>query len=197
VIAVFRLTLANALAHRSRLALTWLAVVLGVAFAAGGFTLTETSNRLLDEQFRTAAADVDLTVRDAAAFDSGMGVEVERDPLDPDVVKRVSTHPAVAEARPAVSGQGLLSVRGDAVVPKGPTVLASWAAPPFSAYTLRSGRAPTGPGEVVLDAATAADRRVAVGDVVSVAALRTAELTVVGITASVTATACRTRRSLW
>jgi putative ABC transport system permease protein len=147
VIAVFRLTLANALAHRSRLALTWLAVVLGVAFAAGGFTLTETSNRLLDEQFRTAAADVDLTVRDAAAFDSGMGVEVERDPLDPDVVKHVSTHPAVAEARPAVSGQGLLSVRGDAVVPKGPTVLASWAAPPFSAYTLRSGRAPTGPGK--------------------------------------------------
>src|SRR5687768_5775681 len=127
--AMFRLTLANALAHRSRLALTWVAVVLAVAFVSGSLALTDTSNRLLDEQFRTAAADVDLTVRDAAAFDSGMGVEVQRDPLAPDVVQRVASHAVVAQARPSASGQGLLTIEDKAVIPKGPTILASWAAP--------------------------------------------------------------------
>ena len=117
---MLRLTIANALAHRSRLALTWLAVALGVAFVAGSLALTDTSNRLLDEQFRTAAANVDLTVRDAAAFDSGMGVEVQRDPLQDELVQQVSTHPAVASMNPAVSGQGILTIRGQAVVPNGP-----------------------------------------------------------------------------
>ena len=179
---MLRLTIANALAHRSRLALTWLAVALGVAFVAGSLALTDTSNRLLDEQFRTAAANVDLTVRDAAAFDSGMGVEVQRDPLQDELVQQVSTHPAVASMNPAVSGQGILTIRGQAVVPNGPTVLASWAAPPFSAYTLRAGRPPVGADELVVDAATAAQHGIDIGDTVAVAAVRTAALTVVGIT---------------
>ncbi|MGY2067645.1 FtsX-like permease family protein [Blastococcus sp. SYSU DS0619] len=179
---MFRLALANALAHRSRLALTWLAVALGVAFAAGSLVLTDTSSRLLDEQFRTTSAGVDLIVRGAAAFDAAMGVEVQRDPLPADLADRVAATPGVDRVRAVASGPGQLQVAGQAVAPAGPTVLDTWAEAPFTAYTLRSGRAPAGDGEVVLDAATAAQLRIELGDIVTVSATASRQLRVVGLT---------------
>ena len=158
---MWRLTLANALAHRSRLALTWLAVALGVAFVAGSLVLTDTSSRLLDDQFRTAAAGVDLTVRGAAAFDSAMGVQVQRQPLPASVADRVAGTPGVARSRAVASGPAQLQVRGTAVEPGGPTILGNWADAPFTAYSLRPGHAPRGTGEVVLDAAAARRQHVA------------------------------------
>ncbi|SFT87074.1 putative ABC transport system permease protein [Geodermatophilus amargosae] len=178
---MWRLSLSNALAHRSRLALTWLAVALGVAFVAGSLVLTDTSTRLLDEQFRTTAAGVDLTVRGAAAFDAAMGVEVARDPLPADLAERVAGTAGVDRVRPVASGPGQLQVRGTAVEPAGPTILGTWAEAPFTAYTLRAGHAPHGE-EVVLDAATAADHGIAVGDTVTVSATASRPLRVVGLT---------------
>jgi putative ABC transport system permease protein len=179
---MWRLAVKNAVAHRSRLALTWLAVALGVAFVAGSLVLTDTSSRLLDAQFRTAAAGVDLTVRGAAAFGSAMGVEVERDPLPADLVTRVAGIPGVGQARAIASGPGQLQVRGEAVRPNGPTVLATWAEAPFTAYGLRAGHAPEGEDEVVVDAATAAAHDIALGDTVTVSATTSRRLEVVGLT---------------
>jgi putative ABC transport system permease protein len=179
---MWRLTLSTAIAHRSRLALTWLAVVLGVAFVAGSLVLTDTSSRLLDAQFRTAAAGVDLTVRGASAFDSAMGVEVQRDPLPADLVQRVADSPGVAQARPVATGAGQLQVRGRAVLPPGPTILGTWAEAPFTAYSLRAGHAPVGADDVVLDAATAREHGISLGDTVTVSATASRELRVVGLT---------------
>jgi putative ABC transport system permease protein len=178
---MFRLALSNALAHRSRLALTWLAVALGVAFAAGSLVLTDTSTRLLDEQFRTTAAGVDLTVRAGAAFDAAMGVEVQRDPLPADLADRIAATPGVDQVRPVISGAGQLKVDGQAVEPAGPTILSTWAEAPFTAYQLRSGYAPAA-GEVVIDAATAAEHGIDLGDTVTVSATASAPLRVVGLT---------------
>ncbi|MGY1718734.1 FtsX-like permease family protein [Blastococcus sp. SYSU DS0552] len=179
---MFRLALANALAHRSRLALTWLAVALGVAFAAGSLVLTDTSSRLLDEQFRATAAGVDLTVRGAAAFDAAMGVEVQRDPLPVGLADRTAATPGVDRVRAVASGPGQLQVDGQSVGLAGPTILASWAEAPFTAYSLRAGRAPAGDGEVVLDSATAAEHGIALGDTVTVSATASRQLRVVGLT---------------
>ena len=178
---MLRLAFANARAHRSRLALTWLAIVLGVAFVTGSLVLTDTSDRLLDERFRTAAGGIDLVVRDTAAFDSGMGVEVERDPLPAGLPARIAAQPGVADVLPVASGQGLIRYAGKAIVPNGASLLASWAAPPFSAYELRAGRAPEAADEVVVDAATAAAHGIALGRTIDVASVRTATLRVVGI----------------
>ncbi|MGY1631048.1 FtsX-like permease family protein [Geodermatophilus sp. SYSU D01186] len=178
---MWRLSWSNALAHRSRLTLTWLAVALGVAFAVGSLVLTDTSTRLLDEQFRTTAAGVDVTVRDAAAFDAAMGVEVARDPLPADLADRIAAIAGVDRVRPVASGPGQLQVRGTAVEPAGPTILGTWAEAPFTAYSLRAGRAPHG-DEVVLDAATAADHGIAVGDTVTVSSTASRPLRVVGLT---------------
>ncbi|MEU8192798.1 FtsX-like permease family protein [Microbispora amethystogenes] len=178
---MWRLIIRNTLARRGRLALTLLAVLLGVTFVTGSLVLTDTSQRLLDEQFRTATAGVDLTIREAVAFDSAMGVEVERDPLPAEIVERIRAVPGVAAATPVVRGQGLLEAGGKAIVPSGPSLLASWEPAPVGPFTLRSGRAPAADGEVVVDAATARQHRIGLGAEVTVRAERTARLRVVGL----------------
>ncbi|MFU8874647.1 FtsX-like permease family protein [Micromonospora sp. SL4-19] len=178
---MWHLTLRTTLARRARLALTLLAVVLGVTFATGGLVLTDTSGRLLDDQFRTATAGVDLTVRDAVAFDSAMGVEVARDPLPADLSARIAAVSGVADARPLVRGQGLLEVDGKAVVPSGASLLASWAPGPVGSFTIRSGRPPAADDEVVLDEDTARGQHVRLGDTVTVRATDSARLRVVGL----------------
>ncbi|WP_147268635.1 ABC transporter permease [Sphaerisporangium album] len=178
---MWRLTLRNTLARRARLALTLIAVVLGVTFVTGSLILTDTSQRLLDEQFRTSTAGVDLTVRDAAAFDSAMGVEVERDPLPATLVDRIRAVPGVAAARPVVRGQGLLSADGKTIVPPGASLLASWEPAPVGAFTLRAGDPPAADDELVVDADTARRHHIELGDTVTVRAEQTESLRVVGL----------------
>ncbi|GGM55353.1 FtsX-like permease family protein [Dactylosporangium sucinum] len=178
---MWRLTLRNAVARPARLALTLLAVALGITFVTGTLILTDTSGRLLDEQFRTAAADADLTVRRATAFDDAMGVEVERDPLPAGTAERVRAVPGVADAQPSARGQGLLTAGGRAIVPTGPSLLLSWTSAPFNAFTLRAGRAPAVDDEVVVDAATARAHGIRLGDTVTVQARTTGTLRVVGL----------------
>lgn len=180
--AMWRLTLTNALAHRSRLALTWLAVALGVAFVAGSLVLTDTSSRLLDAQFRTAAAGVDLRVRATAAFNAAMGVEVERDPLPAALLGRVAAVSGVGQVRAVATGAGQLQVRGHTARPDEPTLVDTWAESPFTAYALRAGHAPRAGDQVVLDAATAREQHISVGDSVTVSATTSRTLRVVGLT---------------
>ncbi|WP_169953676.1 FtsX-like permease family protein [Microbispora sp. H11081] len=178
---MWRLIVRNTAARRGRLALTLFAVLMGVTFVTGSLVLTDTSQRLLDAQFRTATAGVDLTVRDAAAFDSAMGVEVERDPLPAEVVDRVRAVPGVAAATPVVRGQGLIAFGGKTIIPSGPSLLLSWEPDPVGAFTLRAGRAPDAEGEVVVDAATARRHGIGLGSEVTVRAERTERLRVVGL----------------
>jgi putative ABC transport system permease protein len=178
---MWRLILRNTLARRARLAFTMLAVVLGVTFVTGTLILTDTSKQVLDDQFRTATSGIDLTVRDAAAFDSAMGVEVQRDPLPPQTVDRVRAVSGVAGAEPIVRGQGLISADGAAIVPSGPSLLQSWTPPPLGAFTLRAGRAPSADGEVVVDAATADKYGIIIGQSVTVQAKTTLPARVVGL----------------
>lgn len=175
---MLRLVLKQTLAHRARLLLTFVAITLGVTFVSGTLVLTDTSRRVFDDQFRTAATDVDLVVRDAVAFDAAMGVEVERDPLGPQVAAQVADTPGVARAVPVVKGSGLLVADGTPIVPSGPSVLTSWS--DLEGFDLRTGSAPRASDEVVVDAATASAHGIEVGDRVRVQADREAELEVVG-----------------
>ena len=178
---MWRLILRNTVARRARLAFTMIAVVLGVTFVSGTLILTDTSRQVLDDQFRTATDGVDLTVRDAAAFGSAMGVEVERDPLAPGVAERVRAVPGVATADAIVRGQGLLVVGGTPIVPSGPSMLVSWTPAPVGAFPLRAGRAPAADGEVVVDAATAQRHRISLGQRVTVRAGTDLPARVVGL----------------
>ena len=178
---MFRLIWKQTLARRGRLALTVVAVTLGVAFVVGALVLTDTSQRAFDEQFATATDRVDLTVRDAAAFDSAMGVEVDRDPLPEDIVDDVVAVPGVDTAVPVVKGSGLLVHEGEAIVPRGPSLLMSWVPGGLNGFAVRSGRAPQGPEDVVVDAATARREGIRVGDRLRVQGNASKNLVVTGL----------------
>lgn len=178
---MWHLTLAHVRTHRSRFALTLLAVVLGVTFVSGSLVLTDTSQQLFEDQFRTATAGVDLTIRDAAAFDSAMGVEVERDPLPADLADRVLAVDGVADVAASAAGQGLLELAGEAIVPAGTSLLSSWTPAPFGAFEIREGSVPAADGEVVIDAATAEAYGITVGTDLTVRAATVETLEVVGL----------------
>lgn len=175
---MIRLAVAQIIAHRIRLALTVLAVMLGVAFVSGSLILNDTAQKLFDEQFATATAGADVTVRTATAFDSGMGVEVERDPLPADTLDRVRAVAAVDSALPVVRGAARLERRG---VDLGGIQLSTWIAQPVGSYPLLAGRAPIGADQIVVDKATADALGLSVGELVVVIGDTRSELVVVGL----------------
>ena len=161
--------------------MTVAAVALGVTFVTGTLVLTDTSQRAFDAQFGQAVAGVDLTVRRAVAFDSAMGVEVQRDSLPPQVRDQVAEVPGVAEAHDQVTGSGLISVHGTPIVPSRSIGARLVDGAAGRAYPLRTGQAPEHPGEVVIDQATARSHHLAVGDRVQLRAEATGTFTVVGL----------------
>jgi putative ABC transport system permease protein len=177
---MLRLSLKQVLAHRFRLGLTFAAVVLGVAFVTGSLVLTDTSQRLFDDQFATATSGVDVTVTSAVAFDSAMGIQVDRDPVPANVLDQVTAVDGVASAHPAVIGSGLLVNAGKPIVPAGPSTLTAWTDGPANPYRLRTGHAPQRPGDVVIDAATAKQHHLKIGDPVRIQSKTTAPLTITG-----------------
>lgn len=171
---MWRAALRGLLAKKLRLALTVLSIVLGVGFVAGTYVLTDTMARAFDELFSTVASDTDVVVRATSAFDvTGQGAGgggTGRGTIPEGVLERVRSVEGVAGARPGVQGYAQLvdPATGEAIGGLGPpTIGLSWD-PSSSVVALREGRAPEGPGEVVIDAATARTHDLRVGDRVRV-----------------------------
>ncbi|MGW9586274.1 ABC transporter permease [Microbacterium sp. NPDC055455] len=175
---MIRFALAQLVAHRLRLALTVIAVMLGVAFVSGSLILNDTAQKLFDDQFATAAAGADVTVRTATAFDSGMGVEVERDPLAAGVLEEVAAIQDVTAAVPVAKGAARLERDATDL---GGIQLSTWVAPPIGSYPLLDGDSPSGPGEVALDKATADALGLGVGDRVTVVGEQRVDARIVGL----------------
>lgn len=162
---MIRFAFAQVVAHRLRLALTVVAVMIGVAFVAGSLVLSDTAQKLFDDQFTVAAAGADVTVRTATAFDSGMGVEVERDPLAADVVDRVAALDDVTAAVPVAKGMARLERDGADL---GGIQLSTFVDQPIGSFPLREGVAPARQGELVIDKGSARSLGLSVGDRVTV-----------------------------
>ena len=174
---MWRATLTSLLAHKLRLALTTLAIVLGVAFVAGTLIYTDTVRSSFDSVFGQISDPVDLSVRGVSRLADAEGG-------DPFAVERPEVPPAVADRVAGVEGvdavernvEGNAAIIGDDGQPltsgNGPPAL-GFNAPlveELSPTELRSGRYPTADDEVTIDAGTAADQGIEVGDTVQLAA---------------------------
>ena len=180
-----RAVLKGLLAHKLRLLLTGIAVVLGVAFVAGTFVLTDTINRTFDTLFAEISAGTDITVRAESGFGDAANLESSRDALPASLLATVRAVRGVAAADGSVGGYAqFVDKKGKAVVTGGaPTLGFNWTDPDQSPLTLRAGREPQRPGEVVVDAVTARQHDFALGDRVKMLFRGpTEEFTVVGIT---------------
>ncbi|WP_034271634.1 ABC transporter permease [Actinospica robiniae] len=160
---MFKATWRNFFAHKGRLALTLLVVVLSVGFVAGTLLFTDTINRTFDQLFATTSADVTVSQPTPANQEEGAA-----DPTVPAaLVDRISSVPGVASARGDVTTEQLVvtDAHGDKLTSSSgaPTIGTNWNGD-GKAVTLSSGRVPSGPGEVVLDSDTASQQHLAIGD---------------------------------
>ncbi|MGW1988793.1 ABC transporter permease [Embleya sp. NPDC001921] len=182
---MLKATLRSFLAHKARMILSALAILLSVAFVAGTLMFTDTIGKTFHELSRTAAADV--TVRPESEFREDRLGRTGQQPTLPDTtVAAVRTVPGVADAHPDVSVTNVILVdgRGRKIgLTSEPQVRAAdWFPDKQSRVELTKGRAPRGPNEIVLDSDAADHNRVAVGDRVRVIAAPGAfDPTVVGL----------------
>ncbi len=154
---MWRVTLKGLAAHKLRLMLTGLAIVLGVGFVAGTYVLTDTINATFTNLFEQTTKGIDVAVRSNATF-SSQG-NVQRAPMPATLLDQVKRVDGVRDAEGAVAGYAQFVGRNGKPVNTGgaPTLGVSVSTVPElqSSTTLREGRRPTAPGEVAVDASTA------------------------------------------
>ncbi|MGY1606261.1 ABC transporter permease [Geodermatophilus sp. SYSU D00700] len=159
-------TLRSLLAHKLRLALSAVAIVLGVAFVAGTMVFTDTLDRTFTALFESTASDVGVTAE--GGFDAGVDGPAGRRPVPGDLVEQVRDVDGVAAAAGYVQAEGVyvLTPAGEVLDTGGaPGIGISWTAEPeLSPGELTEGRAPERAGEVALDSGSAAEAGHAVGD---------------------------------
>jgi putative ABC transport system permease protein len=173
---VFRAALKSVLARKLRLALTALAIVLGVGFVAGSLVLTDTALSAFDDIFGEVFSKTDVVVQSKQAFQEtpaggGGGGTQERDPLPGSLLAQILALPDVRAADGSVNGFAqVVDPRTGEVVGGGgaPTIGTSWD-PHTTPLQVRDGEPPDQPHEVALDASTAAKAGLSVGDPVQIA----------------------------
>jgi putative ABC transport system permease protein len=175
-------------AHKVRLFLTAIAIVLGVAFMAGTFVLTDTVKHSFDTLFQQVSAGKDIVVEGVAPYGTGGrggfggGTRV---PVPQTLVATVRGVPGVADAQPSVQGLvTLIGANGKAVNHHGaPTIGFNWDPnPKLSSLKLVAGHAPQADDQVVLDRSTMKAQHWSVGQRVTIITNKgPQQFTVVGI----------------
>ncbi|MEV5910772.1 ABC transporter permease [Streptomyces chartreusis] len=162
---MLKATLRSFLAHKGRLLLSALAVILSVAFVAGSLIFSDTVSRTFDRLFASTAADVTVTPKETfdETIPSGRTLT-----LPASLADRLARVPGVAAARADVDVEGITVVdkKRESVGPTtgAPTIGTAWNPTERSPVELTSGHAPKGDGQVMIDADTADDKDVRIGD---------------------------------
>ncbi|HWC12863.1 MAG TPA: ABC transporter permease [Acidimicrobiales bacterium] len=158
--------LKGALAHWPRAAHTAVGVALAVGLMSGTFVLTDTIEAAYARASAPAADEVDVVVRTAAAFSAAGDTSSEREPMPAALLPAVQAVPGARSAWGTVWGYAqLVGPGGRSLATDGlPAMGAAWT-PDAS---LVAGRAPSGPGEVAVDDATAERAGLRLGDRVTV-----------------------------
>ena len=179
---MFKLAWKGVLAHKVRLALTAIAIVLGVAFVAGSFVFTDTLKAAFDDLLTDVNADVDAYVRGESSFGT------EGIPIPAAVLDDIRAVDGVANAVGAIEGWAQpIDKAGDAIGGQGPPNLGfAWSEEADGLNPLRikdgNGRPPRASTEVVIDVATAGNNDFVLGDRIKVQLIGgTDEFEIVGL----------------
>lgn len=167
---IAKITLRNLAAHKVRLALTAVAVMLGVSFVAGTLIFTQTLQNAFNDLFSQVGKGTDVVVRGTAAFTSQEG-QTDRRPVPESLLGRVRRVHGVAQLLPSITGYAAVIGRDGKIVANTgpPTIGVAWhAIPELSPLHLAAGRGPRSAGEVAIDSATAAKAGYRPGDRVKI-----------------------------
>lgn len=178
---MLRVTLKGVRGHLLRFLLTATSVMLGVAFVAGTFVLTDNLRRTFDAIFEGANLGIDAVVRGGEGGDALEGGSL-RLLLPLELASDLEQVEGVRYVRPMLSGQAVLvGDDGTAVRAGGAPTMAFNFDPEDESIRLVEGRAPSGPGEIVVESQTLTRADLEVGDATTVvAAGDVREVTIVG-----------------
>jgi putative ABC transport system permease protein len=170
---MLKATLRGMLAHRLRLCLTTAAITLGVAFLAGTLILGDTMYKAFDQLYGKVSSGTDVAVREHAAYGTSDGAGATHAPVSGGVLPTVRQVPGVRAAEGTITGYALITdTHGKAILPGAgaDTYGSNWVTDDRlrGDVRLRTGRAPTGPADVVIDAASADARHIAIGSQINV-----------------------------
>ncbi|KAB2349181.1 ABC transporter permease [Actinomadura rudentiformis] len=179
-----KVTLRNLAAHKIRLVLTAVAVILGVAFVSGTLIFTDTMNKQFDDLFSQVGKGVAVDVRAKKLTDDIEDDGLSAQPVPASVMERIRAIPGVKDVKGNVTGYAAVVGKNGKIVgteQQGPPQFGvNWT--PGGDYDLKEGRAPGGPTEVAIDAKTAEKGKLKIGDSVKVVVQGPPQqLTVVGL----------------
>ncbi|MEA2306914.1 MAG: putative transport system permease protein [Solirubrobacteraceae bacterium] len=166
-----KVALKGLLARKLRVALTALAISLGVMLIAGTYVFTDTINKSFDAIFTAVYAKTDAVVSpndDIGSQDTGTLPS-----LDGSVLARVKGLPEVGQAEGVVNDQSGVVIGKDGKPIKSggaPTLIGSVLPERFSAISYPQGRAPATADEVAIDQATADRKHLKLGDTIGLQA---------------------------
>lgn len=170
---MLKLVLRNIAARKARLALSALAIVLGVAFLSGVLVFSNGLSKTFDGIIQGTTPDGLVRVEGAESFTAGeAGVSAAT--VSPEVVSRLEALPEVARADGNVDGFGMYVVDSDGDLLGGtgaPTLAFNETDTPNmdgdNTLTLLDGRWGKGPDEIALDEGSAEKAGYAIGDSVT------------------------------
>ncbi|MEU0131384.1 MULTISPECIES: FtsX-like permease family protein [unclassified Streptomyces] len=165
---MFRTALRNVLAHKARLLMTVLAVMLGVAFVSGTLVFTDTLGNAFRNQSAKSYDDVAVAVSTYAD-----GNDEENPGIDEATLAKIRALDGVASATGRVSGFAGVADPDGKLIGNGWSNTGANFSPGKDgkdrAYTFTDGTAPAKNGQVALDKDTASKGEYRVGDPVRVA----------------------------
>ncbi|MFJ5265915.1 ABC transporter permease [Streptomyces sp. NPDC088387] len=163
---MFRTALRNVTAHKARLLMTVLAVMLGVAFVSGTLVFTNTISNALQNSSAKGFDQVDVAVTAERGEDKGNTIGKVPE-LTQALLDETEKVPGAASAIGVVTGFTALADKDGKLVGGGfQTQGGNYWGSDDPRYPLTSGSAPSGTGEVAIDSATAERAGYKVGDTV-------------------------------
>ncbi|WP_316748899.1 ABC transporter permease [Streptomyces herbicida] len=165
---MFRTALRNVFAHKARLLMTVLAVMLGVAFVSGTLVFTNTISDAYQKSSAKGFDQVDVAVQ--PKYQDSKGDKVGKTPkLTQALLDRAAKTPGAASATGVVSGFTAIADKDGKLLGSGwQSAGGNYWGSKDARYPLVSGHAPSGKGEVLIDSRTAERAGYKVGDTVRI-----------------------------
>ena len=171
---MIRVSLRGLAGRKLRAALTAVAIVLGVAMVSGTYVLTDSIDQAFGSIFTDVRKGSNAVITGKAAFKLSDQSGTTAPPFDESLLSKVRALPDVSAAEPGVNDEAqLIGAHGKVIVYGGaPNLGFSIAngASRFNPLTLIDGAWP-GPGEVVIDRATANKEHLKIGQEIGVQAV--------------------------
>ncbi|MFC7984339.1 ABC transporter permease [Streptomyces sp. NPDC057336] len=163
---VVKTSMRNFLAHKGRMALSAVAVLLSVAFVCGTLVFTDTMNTTFDKLFAVTSSDVTVAPKDAEAEDTPQNGVPESLPAS--TLERIRAAEGVESAEGAVVSMNVTVVNADndnvGATNGAPTLAGNWTKNDLRSMEITSGHAPRGPTEAMVDSDTADKHDLKIGD---------------------------------